>query len=69
MAKRGAGAYPRAVELIPGPPRALPRGFAHVPRRVWHSIGLIIAALIAWAILRGYQNPDLLLEFGALNLC
>ena len=47
----------------------LSRGFARVPRLVWHSIGLVIAALIAWAIWRGYQNPDLLLDLGALKLC
>jgi hypothetical protein len=47
----------------------LSRGFARVPRLVWHSIGLVIAALIAWAIWRGYQNPDLLLDLGAIKFC
>ena len=42
----------------------LAHGFARVPRLVWHSIGLVIAVLIAWAIWRGYQNPDLLLDLG-----
>jgi hypothetical protein len=55
---------PFRIDLFPWP-----RSFARVPRRVWHSIGLLIAALVAWAIWRGYQNPDLLLDLGALNLC
>jgi hypothetical protein len=46
-----------------------PRRLARVPRFVWHTIGLVIAALIAWAIWRGYQNPDLLLDLGAIKLC
>ena len=46
-----------------------PRGGARVPRFVWHSIGLVLAALLAWVIWRAYQNPDLLLDLGALNLC
>jgi hypothetical protein len=55
--------------LIPENPFLTPRGVARVPRLVWHSIGLVLAALIAWAIWRGYQNPDFLLDLGAFNLC
>lgn len=40
-----------------------------VPRFVWHAIGLLLAALLAWLIWRGYQNPDLLLDLGALRIC
>jgi hypothetical protein len=36
---------------------------------MWHTIGLIIAALLAYALWRGYQNPDLLLDLSALRLC
>ena len=54
---------------FPGNSHSSPRGINRVPRFVLHSIGLILAALIAWAIWRGYQNPDLLLELGAFNLC
>jgi hypothetical protein len=36
---------------------------------VWHAIGLVLAALLAWAVWRGYQNPDLLLDFDVLRLC
>jgi hypothetical protein len=40
-----------------------------IPRAVWHTIGLIVAALLAYAIWRAYQNPDFLLEYGAYMLC
>jgi hypothetical protein len=36
---------------------------------VWHTIGLILAALLAYAIWRGYQNPDFLLDLSAFRLC
>jgi len=36
---------------------------------MWHSIGLIFAALLAYALWRGYQSPDLLLDLSALRLC
>jgi hypothetical protein len=38
-------------------------------RVVWHTIGLILAALLAYAVWRGYQNPDFLLDLGNLRLC
>ena len=40
-----------------------------IPRAVWHTVGAILAALLAYAIWRGYQSPDLLLDLGALKLC
>ena len=36
---------------------------------MWHTIGLIVAALLAYTLWRGYQNPDLLLDLSALRLC
>jgi len=38
-------------------------------RATWHTVGLIVAALLAYAIWRAYQNPDLLLDLSALRLC
>jgi hypothetical protein len=38
-------------------------------RATWHTLGLIVAALLAYAIWRGYQSPDLLLDLSALRLC
>jgi hypothetical protein len=53
---------------LPAIPRA-PAAGARVPRIVWHSIGLLMAALLAYAIWRGYQNPDFLLDLAAFRLC
>jgi hypothetical protein len=38
-------------------------------RVVWHAIGLVLAVLLAYAVWRGYQNPDLLLDLNGLRLC
>ena len=51
----------------PVPPPRAARG--RITRATWHSIGLSVAALLAYAIWRGYQNPDLLLDLAALRLC
>ena len=40
-----------------------------VPRAVWHTIGLVLAALLAYLIWRGYQSPDFLLELSSLRIC
>jgi hypothetical protein len=48
------------------PPRAA-RG--RITRATWHTIGLILAALLAYAVWRGYQNPDLLLDLSTMRLC
>jgi hypothetical protein len=38
-------------------------------RSTWNTVGLLLRALLAYAIWRGYQNPDLLLDLSALRLC
>jgi len=40
-----------------------------IPRAVWHTIGLILAALLAYLIWRGYQSPDFLLDLSSLRIC
>jgi hypothetical protein len=58
------------VTLAPDP-------FHHAPdaarsrftRALWHTAGLVAAVLLAYAVWRGYQNPDLLLELSAFRLC
>ena len=45
------------------------RGHARLPRAVWHTVGLIVALLLAYAIWRGYQTPDFLLDLAAFRLC
>ncbi len=42
---------------------------ARIPRVVWHTVGLILAVLLAYAVWRGYQNPDFLLDLGAVRIC
>jgi len=44
-------------------------GRARLPRAVWHTVGLIVALLLAYAIWRGYQAPDFLLDLAAFRLC
>jgi len=36
---------------------------------VWHTVGLLVAAALAYLIWRGYQSPDFLLDLGAFRLC
>jgi hypothetical protein len=38
-------------------------------RLVWHSLGLIAAAIVAWLVFRGYRQPELLLELTNMRLC
>jgi hypothetical protein len=40
-----------------------------IPRVVWHSIGLVLAALVAWLVWRGYQTPEFLLDLANWRLC
>jgi len=41
----------------------------HVPRAVWHSIGLIVAVILAYLVWRGYQSPDFILDLSSLRFC
>ena len=50
-------------------PIASPSNSRRIQRATWHTLGLIIAALLAYAVWRGYQNPDLLLDLAAFRLC
>jgi len=34
-----------------------------------HTVGLIVIALVAYAVWLGYQNSDLLLDLAAMRLC
>lgn len=38
-------------------------------RAGWHALGLVIAALLAWLILRGYRQPEFLLDLANMRLC
>lgn len=56
-------------------PASDPNDGAAIPRRlafsrlVWHAIGLIGAGLVTWLVLRGYQDPALMLELANWRLC
>jgi hypothetical protein len=51
------------------PPSSLfPRGF-RLSRQAAQAIALLVAAALAYAIWRGYQNPDFLLGLSAWRLC
>jgi hypothetical protein len=52
----------------PTVPRPLPAR-SRITRALWHSLGLVAAVLLAYAVWRGYQSPDLLLDLSALRLC
>jgi hypothetical protein len=52
------------------PNASLPRAArSRVMRALAHGIVWVLAALLAYAVWRGYQNPDLLLDFSGLRLC
>jgi len=52
------------------PERAAPvRAMLSARPTIGHTIGLIVVALVAYAVWRGYQNPDLLLDLAAMRLC
>ncbi|MEO5701875.1 MAG: hypothetical protein ABIS17_02670 [Casimicrobiaceae bacterium] len=36
---------------------------------LWQALKLGIVVLLAYAVWRGYQNPDLILDLAALRLC
>jgi hypothetical protein len=58
------------VSLGTGTPAPPPHAaLGRITRAVWHTIGLIVAALLAYALWRGYQNPDLLLDLSMMRLC
>ena len=44
-------------------------GRRRIPRAVWHTVGLVLALLLAYVIWRGYQSPDFLLDLAAFRLC
>jgi hypothetical protein len=50
-------------------------GAAAMPRRwfsrraLWHTLGLVVALLLAWLVLRAYQQPALLIELSNWRLC
>ena len=50
----------------PTPTSSKPAGLRRV---AWHALGLVVAALLAWLILRGYRQPEFLLDLANMRLC
>lgn len=48
------------------PTAARPRSLR---RTAWHAVALVAAAALAWLILQGYRQPELLLELANMRLC
>jgi len=38
-------------------------------RTLWHSVGVLVVLALAWLILQGYRQPDLILELSSLRFC
>jgi len=39
-------------------------------RRVfWHTLGLLIALVLAWLVFRAYRQPDFMLDLMNMRLC
>ena len=38
-------------------------------RVLWHTAGLLFALALAWLILRGYRQPEFILDFASMRLC
>ena len=51
------------------PTPATPLRRTGLRRAGWHALGLVIAALLAWLILRGYRQPEFLLDLANMRLC
>lgn len=42
---------------------------SRAPRLAWRLLGLLAAALLGWLIVRGWQQPGLLLDIANMRLC
>jgi len=38
-------------------------------RTLWHTVGVLVALLVAMLLLQAYRQPDLLLELSNLQFC
>jgi hypothetical protein len=58
------------ADTTPIPPASStsPRAW-HSRRVLWHALGLLVAALVAWLIVLGYRQPGLVLDLANMLLC
>jgi hypothetical protein len=38
-------------------------------RALWHTLGLVVAALVAWLIVLSYRQPGMVLDLSNMLLC
>lgn len=38
-------------------------------RTLWHTVGLLVALAVAWALFRAYRQPEFMLDLLSLRLC
>jgi hypothetical protein len=38
-------------------------------RITWHAVGLVLAAVLAWLIVRAYRQPDFIIDLVNTMLC
>jgi hypothetical protein len=38
-------------------------------RTLWHTVGLLVALALAWLIMRGYRQPEFIIDFTNMSLC
>ena len=38
-------------------------------RAASHALGIVVAAIVTWLILRGYRQPEFLLDLANMRLC
>lgn len=50
----------------PAGPEISPKRRSHM---LWRWLGLVLALLLAWALVRAYQAPDFVLDFAVFRLC
>lgn len=43
-----------------------PRSYRRI---VWHTVGLLVAAALAWLIMRAYRQPDFIIDLVSMSLC
>ena len=60
-------AQSESLSSPPAGPSAPARFFSR--RTAWHTLGIVLAAIIAWLLMLAYRQPEFMLDFVNLRLC